>query len=100
MNQFNSLNNAIANGFTDFRIARKYWIRGYYNGYAINPFSMRRVKIIQNPQFIYLKLFNHMPQIRINRLQLVTFPQNKIKQCKFRKWFYHSLIRGKRMPFL
>ena len=99
MEQFNSLNNEVANGFTNFETARERWMNGFYEGYAINPFSMRRVKIIENESFIYLKRFDDMPPIRINRMQLVTFPFDESKQFKFTKWFYHCLRSGKRMPF-
>lgn len=99
MERFNSIENETANGFINFEMARERWLNGYYEGYAINPFSMYRVKIIENEQFIYLTRFDDMPPIRINTMQLVTFPHDKVKQPKYTKWFYHSLRCGKKMPF-
>ena len=98
MEQFNSLYNQTANGFTDFAIAQKRWEDGYYEGYAINPFSMRRVQT-DKESFIYLRRFDDMPPIRIDITQLVTFPYDENNQIKYMKWFYNSLRCGKKMPF-
>ena len=98
MEQFNSLYNQTANGFTNFEIAQERWMNGYYEGWAINPFSMRRVKK-DNDSFIYLTRFDDMPPIRIDITQIVTFPLDNINQFKYTNWFYHSLRCGKKMPF-
>jgi hypothetical protein len=49
MEQFDSLYNQTANGFVNFEIARERWMNGYYEGGAINPFSMRKVNTVEYP---------------------------------------------------
>jgi len=100
--RFHPLDNMVANGMTHFKRARKGWIDGKYDELAINPFSLRAVKFLREPQFIYIcpdETNTDMPVIRINRQQLVTFPFDELTQCRFADWFYDCLRTGVRKPF-
>ncbi len=100
--RFHPLDNMVANGMTHFKRARKGWIDGKYNELAINPFSLRAVKFLDEPQFIYIcpdEANTDMPVIRINRQQLVTFPFDDNTQLRFAIWFYDCLRTGSRKPF-
>jgi hypothetical protein len=100
--RFHPLDNMVANGMTHFKRARKGWIEGKYSELAINPFSLRAVKFLHEPQFIYIcpdEANADMPVIRINRQQLVTFPFDELTQLRFANWFYDCLRTGVRKPF-
>lgn len=100
--RFHPLDNMVANGMTHFKRARDGWIEGKYDEMAINPFSLRAVKFLDEPQFIYIcpdEANADMPVIRINRQQLVTFPFDELTQLRFANWFYDCLRSGDRKPF-
>ncbi len=100
--RFHPLDNMVANGMTHFKRARDGWISGKYDDMAINPFSLRAVKFLDERQFIYIyptPKNEDMPVIRVNRQQLVTFPFDELTQLRFANWFYDCLRTGVRKPF-
>jgi hypothetical protein len=98
---YSTLLNQIANGLggSSFLDIKTKLNNNYYDGYAIAPFSGKKVKKIETSQYIccYSKRLN--VYLRFDKTQLIDLPHNPILMHNLIKWIEDSIIAGIRMPY-
>jgi hypothetical protein len=72
----------------------------YYDGYAIAPFSGKKVlENCESNQYIYSYSKRLGIKLRFDKTQLVDLPQNPILMHNLVIWIEDSIIAGIRMPY-
>ena len=98
---YSTLLNQIANGLvgSSFLDIKTKLENNYYDGYAIAPFSGKKVKISNSNQYIchYSKRLD--VYLRFDKTQLIDLPKNSIMMYIFISWIEDSIIAGIRMPY-